>query len=88
MKHDPALIKAHADTRAAIDAANREMMAAHYATLDAAARRMSAKVAEIEAIRHGILASRSFNSPSVADHHQRMADLNKVRLEVLAELGA
>lgn len=88
MKFDPALIKSHAANRAAIDAANREMMAAHYATLDTAARRQSALVAEIEAHRHGILASRSFNSASVTAHHQRMADLNKVRLEVLAELEA
>lgn len=59
------------------------LIAAHYATLDAAALRYSAQIAEGEAARHDILARRSFNSPSVAAHHERERDLNRLRLAVL-----
>lgn len=72
--------------RDAIDAANRELIAAHYATLDDAALRYSAQIAEVEADRHDILARRSFNSPSVTAHHERERDLNRLRLSVLGGL--
>lgn len=86
MRHDPALIEAHAANQRAVALANvPDYVIADFEAMTSAQRRYQHDVAELQAIRYDILAGRAGHPSN--DYHRQCADNARRTAAALKAVG-